>query len=200
MAGQETCCATRCWTRSTLRRLVPIPHLIEVDSHYRRECIWRSPRHRLTRARARGSSFRNRTSCDGVQPRTLADSFGSASWDARTSKASARMAGKSSWAGLTANTPPSHRDCQSGLGKSSGWRGKRTSRAMFTRNRNSASARFCDWLRRSLASARAPVGKWCRLMAVSTLLRCCPPGPDRRSRRTSHSAQTCSELHAAGWL
>ena len=83
--------------------------------YYRRACIWRSRRHRLTNRRALGSSLSSRTNCDGVQFSRAAARFGSASEAASTSRTSANNAGKSSLEALTFS-PPLDRDCQSGLG------------------------------------------------------------------------------------
>jgi hypothetical protein len=47
-------------------------------------------------------------------------------------------------------------------------------------------------LRRSLACAITPVGAWASVTLVSTLLRCCPPGPLERPLVRSHCASSTS--------
>ena len=42
----------------------------------------------------------------------------------------------------------------------------------------------------ALASALTPLGRCSSTTAVETLLRCCPPGPERRTNCTPHSAKT----------
>src|SRR5687768_12279702 len=45
-----------------------------------------------------------------------------------------------------------------------------------------------------------PVGRWVMTTAVSTLLRCWPPGPERRVVVTSHSERSASSSNSAGWM
>ncbi len=68
----------------------------------------------------------------------------------------------------------------------------RSSTASFARRRPSAAARFWVRLRWSLPSATTPLGACTRRMAVSTLLRCCPPGPPARCTWISHCASSAS--------
>jgi len=45
-----------------------------------------------------------------------------------------------------------------------------------------------------------PVGRCSIRMAVSTLLRCCPPGPERFCRFVAQSDNSCSMGCWAGWI
>jgi hypothetical protein len=127
-----------------------------------------------------GADFR---ACQAYGPLYGAAAFTSKDSAVTRSRASAKIAAKSSCSGLTRIRPPCSRDRHNA---EISWAARRTSNARFTRNRAKARCRFCSWLRRSLASAVTPVGSWTRRIAVSTLFRCCPPGPLRRSRSTRH--------------
>ena len=115
---------------------------------------------------------------------TAAAGFGSRWHSASTSNASANSEGKSPCVRLTSIRPPRSRDCHKGLAGPVGSRC--TSSANCTPAGRALTVRFAAWLRRSFASALTPVGRWTSTTAVETLLRCCPPGPERRRKRISH--------------
>lgn len=75
-----------------------------------------------------------------------------------------------------------------------------TTIAKVLRIRSAATSRFSAWLRRSLASTWRSEGRWVSTMAVSTLFRCCPPGPDRRVRTTSHCLSSSGMGSSAGCM
>ena len=152
----------------------------------------------LTRPIARESFFRKRTICDGVHPSRRAAWATSPSNVAMASSASANRAGKSSCEGGTRIRPPTDRALHRSLGWYSASTGRRTSRARLILSRNMATRRFAAWLRRSHAWALTPVGECSRRTPVSTLLRCCPPGPERRRNSRSHSRKSSSVAIAAG--
>ena len=152
----------------------------------------------LTRPIARESFFRKRMSWDGVQSSRLAAWMTSPSNVATVSSASANRAGKSSCEAFTQTRPPADRSFHRSLESHAGSTGRRISRARLILSRNTATRRFAAWLRRSHAWAPTPVGEWSRRTPVSTLLRCCPPGPDRRRNSTSHSRKSSSVAIAAG--
>ena len=86
--------------------------------------------------------------------------------------------------------PPERRRCAR--------RGSRIERASRTRSRSRALLLFSAWLRASLASASTPDSRCRSTTAVSTLLRCCPPGPLRRVVRISQPARSSSSGKVAG--
>mmetsp|Transcript_13493 Transcript_13493/g.36006 ORF Transcript_13493/g.36006 Transcript_13493/m.36006 type:complete len:306 (-) Transcript_13493:10-927(-) len=149
-------------------------------------------------------------SWDVVRPCALAAHLTSQPSRAITSSASARRAGKSSWEGDTDSLPPFlSLDFHSsdGLGgctdSSPPHLGRvaaalRTSRASLSRRSEKPRSRFSTRDRRLEAMTRTPVGSWCRRIAVSTLLRCCPPGPERRWRVVSTCASRSSRESRAG--
>ena len=70
--------------------------------------------------------------------------------------------------------------------------------ASLTRSRKMARPKLACWLRDSLAEPVSDVGVCVTTMAVCTLLRCCPPGPEPLVCRTSHSRIRESEGSVAG--
>jgi hypothetical protein len=152
---------------------------------------------------ARGASFRNLINCVGEQPNDRAPSLGSSPLVNKMSRASANSAGKSSCSGLTSIRPPRHRLRQSSLGayglSALFWMGRRMLSANSSRSRCRAMRRFSPWVRRSDAWAVIPVGLCVKMTAVSTLLRFCPPGPERRVARNSHCVASAAGSSAAGW-
>jgi hypothetical protein len=152
---------------------------------------------------ARGASFRNLINWVGEQPSKPAAALGSSPAANQTSRASANSAGKSSCRGLTSIRPPRHRFRQSSLvvyGASALFPiDRRTVNASSRRSRWRAVRRFSPWERRSDAWAVIPVGLCVKITAVSTLLRFCPPGPERRVARNSHCVASTAGSRAAGW-
>lgn len=104
--------------------------------------------------------------------------------------ASAKIAGKSSWLELIDNFFDLQRERQSSLGSSVG--SVRILIAKLIRSRSIATVRLACWLRRSLAPAVVPVGMCSTTIAVSTLLRCCPPGPPLLVRVNLHCLTSSS--------
>ena len=76
----------------------------------------------------------------------------------------------------------------------------RYSTAKAHRSRCIATCLFLCWDRSSLALARIPLARCSIVAAVSTLLRCCPPGPLAREKLHRHCCSSFSKGRQLGCM
>ena len=138
----------------------------------------------FTIAKAWGLFLMNLISCEVEQSSRCAVAAGLKSWKCRKSSASASSAGKSGCFWLTSIFLFFSREFHCSLGADSRdfWVRKPMARLVFSLP--TATVLFLFWLLASLAWPDIPVGRWVITIAVSTLFRCCPPGPLPRVRFT----------------
>lgn len=132
----------------------------------------------------------NFTSWEVEQPRVCAAAAGLKPSKWRKSSASASNAGKSECLLLTSIFLFFRREFQSSLGVDFSVLSSRKAMARLVFNLLIATVLFLFWLLASLAWPIIPVGVCVITMAVSTLFRCCPPGPLPRVRWTVQSLRS----------
>lgn len=134
-----------------------------------------------------GLRLMNLTNCEVEQPRGCAAVAGLKSWKCRKSSASARSAGNSECLWLTSIFLFFSREFHRSLGTDSFDFLVRKAIARLVLSLPVATVLFLFWLLASLAWPDIPVGRCVITIAVSTLFRCCPPGPLPRVRFTEQS-------------
>ena len=132
----------------------------------------------------------NFTSWEVEQPRVCAAAAGFKPSKWRKSSASASNAGKSECLLLTSIFLFFRREFQSSLGVDFSVLSSRKAMARLVFNLLIATVLFLFWLLASLAWPIIPVGVCVITTAVSTLFRCCPPGPLPRVRWTVQSLRS----------
>ena len=157
---------------------------------------WR--RTRLTCSQAAGTRLRNRTSWPVETSNCVAAGPICCSCHASRSSTAARTVGKSGLSSETRSPLPVRYGATAAANARGSPGGSRCSMANARRSLLWATRRFSAWLRRSDALARTPVGRCSIVTAVSTLLRCCPPGPFTRPVVMRQSPRSFSHSRAAG--